>query len=217
MKLQIVVYGMYGLIFLAALFGWMDVITEQAALAYADATIKLFMAVSLSAMRQADAFSMAQREHRKAEALAQDLSQIIQEANAPIFVLDASGLISLWNEKLVQMTGAAMPEILNKPLRDYLSEDCREDFMEVFNARKRGISGGDQYQCDMVVQGGRNKGSLVSMSMTATARHDEEGKFIGIICVGSDLTEITRIKAVEETKNQFMAVSCLGTAIVCIR
>lgn len=214
MKVQIVVYGIYGLLYMLPLLGWMDVITEQAAMTYADATIKLFMAVYLSAIRQADAFSMAQKERRKADALAADLSQIIQEANAPIFVLDASGLISLWNEKLVQITGAAMPDILNKPLQNFLSDDCRDEFMEIFNARKRGVSGGDQYQCDMVVQSGRNEGDVVSMIMTATARHDAEGKFAGIIGVGSDLTEITRIKAVEETKNQFMAVSCPGAVIV---
>ena len=207
MKIQIVVFGLYGVIYLLPLFEWIDAITEQAVMAYADATAKIIFSVGFCAMRQADAFAMVQRERRKADSLASDLFQTIQNANAPIFRLDAAGNISLWNDKLVQLTGATLQDIVNKPLLNYLSEECRAEFLEIFNARKRGVKGSEQFHCDMIVQSGRNEGSLVTLIMTATARHNSEGRFVGIIGVGSDLTEITRIKAVEETKNQFMAVS----------
>ena len=207
MKIQIVVFGLYGLIYLLPLFEWIDAITEQALMAYADATVKLFFSIGLCAIRQTDAFAMVQKERRKVDALASDLFQTIQNANAPIFRLDAKGNISLWNDKLVQLTGATLQDIVNKPLLNYLSEECRAEFLEIFNARKRGVKGSEQFHCDMIVQSGRNEGNLVTLIMTATARHDSEGRFVGIVGVGSDLTEITRIKAIEETKNQFMAVS----------
>jgi len=166
----------------------------------------------------------ALRERTKADAIASDLRQIIHDANAPIFALDAEGHVSLWNNKLGELTGATLADVEGKPLVNYLSEETRVEFREVFEARKRGKMGSEQYQCDIIYVvsqyddeeegrgGGRENyrddggGRMAMLMMTATARHDAEGRFVGIVGIGSDLTEVTHIRAVEEKKNQFMAV-----------
>mmetsp|Transcript_19500 Transcript_19500/g.40821 ORF Transcript_19500/g.40821 Transcript_19500/m.40821 type:complete len:1506 (-) Transcript_19500:56-4573(-) len=232
LSVQILVYAAYGLVYLLALNGLIDAVSEQAALTYADATIKLTVSASLAAMRYADSLAEALRERTKADAIASDLRQIIRDANAPIFALDAEGHVSLWNNKLGELTGATLADVEGKPLVNYLSEETRVEFREVFEARKRGKMGSEHYQCDIIHvvsrrddegEGGRGGsdgercyrdddddddggGRIATLMMTATARHDAEGRFMGIVGIGSDLTEVTRIRAVEEKKNQFMAV-----------
>ena len=213
LKVQILVYGAYGAVFLLGLFDVLDPVVEQAVLSYVDATIKLVCSALLAAMRHADSLAEARRERIKADSIASDLRQIIHDANAPIFAVDADGVITLWNQKLCKITGAAVPDVIGKPLEDYLSRECRAEFQEVFEARRNGKVGTEQYHCDMISQHefrGRNERDgeerIVSLLMTATARHDAEGNFVGVVGVGSDLTEVTRIKAIEEKKNQFMAV-----------
>ena len=75
-------------------------------------------------------------------------------------------------------------------------------------AQRRGGRGGDDDNNGIIGGDYDNdeEGGIVSLLMTATARHDANGRFIGIVGIGTDLTEVTRIKAVEEKKNQFMAV-----------
>ena len=222
MKSQIFVYGLYGMIFLLnelpvrillqkihPRFDPLDAISEQTAYTYADATIKILCSACLAATRHASALVSARREKAKADGIASDLNNMIHDANAPIFALDAKGNISLWNGKLTSLTGAKLADVMGKPIESHISEECRPEFLEVFEARKRGEIGSEQYHCDMIVQNemdGKSKGSLVSIIMTATARHDSEGNFIGIVCIGSDISEVAYYKAVEETKNQFMAV-----------
>ena len=134
----------------------------------------------------------ALRERTKADAIASDLRQIIHDANAPIFALDAEGHVSLWNNKLGELTGATLADVEGKPLVNYLSEETRVEFREVFEARKRGKMGSEQYQCDIIYVvsqyddeeegrgGGRENyrddggGRMAMLMMTATARNDAE-------------------------------------------
>ena len=190
-------------------FDLLDTLSEQIAYSYADATIKILCSACLTATSHASALVSARREKAKADGIASDLSHMIHDANAPIFVLDAKGNISLWNEKLIHLTGATFSDVMGEPIKSFISEECRSEFIGVFEARKRGEIGSEQYHCDMIVQNemdGKSKGSLVSIIMTATTRHDSEGNFIGIVCIGSDISEVAHYKAVEETKNHFMAV-----------
>lgn len=83
LKVQMLVYGCYGVAFLLPLFDLIDPITEQALLTYTDATIKGTCSAFLGAMRQADSLAEAKRERTKADAIALDLRQIIHDANAP--------------------------------------------------------------------------------------------------------------------------------------
>ncbi len=213
LKIQILVYLAYGIVFLVALFDLVDPITEQALLAYVDATIKLTCSASLAAIRYADSLAEARRERAKADSIASDLRHILRDANAPIFALDAEGNITHWNEKLAKLTGTSLDDVAGKPLVNYLSEESRDEFQDVFDKRKRGKDM-ELDHCNMIDMISRSNNDsttangvrVVSMKSSVTALHDVEGRFVGIVGVGSDLSEITRIKAVEEKKNQFMAV-----------
>mmetsp|Transcript_30605 Transcript_30605/g.64753 ORF Transcript_30605/g.64753 Transcript_30605/m.64753 type:complete len:1396 (+) Transcript_30605:36-4223(+) len=211
LKVQVVIYAMYGLIYLLSLFDIMDPITEQAALTFADSTIKLACSASLSALRHADALAEAKSERSKADSIAADLKRMIHNANAPIFTVDLCGKVTLWNNKLASLTGA-LHDVIGRSLESILSPDCREEVLTILAARKAGKSGTEQFHCDFKIAPYDSKNDsegheqLVSLIITATARHDADGRIVGIFCVGQDNSEVTRIKVIEEKKNQFMAV-----------
>ncbi len=48
--------------------------------------------------------------------VAQELQTFIDTANAPIFGIDAKGLVNEWNNKAVEITGFARSEVLGKDL-----------------------------------------------------------------------------------------------------
>jgi len=237
LSIQILGYSAYGAVFLLSLADSLDPIAEQAALTYADATIKLTVSATLAAVRHADSLAEARRERNNADAIASDLAAIIHDANAPIFALDEGGNIKLWNHKLARLTGVRLEDVVGRPLVGYLSRECRSEFLEVFEKRKGGRGDGmERYHCDFINMISKQNGDgedgdddgegngatrdnargsspsssssskLATLLMTATSRHDASGNFIGIVGIGSDLTEVTRIRLVEEKKNQFMAV-----------
>ena len=83
--------------------------------------------------------------------------------------------------------------------------------MAIFDARKRGVSGAERFHCDLKCEinsdeEGNDYQDIVSLIMSASARRDAEGSIFGIVGIGQDTTEITRIRAIEEKKDQLMAV-----------
>jgi PAS domain S-box-containing protein len=53
-------------------------------------------------------------------ALAAELTSLIQEANAPIFAVDPSGMITQWNHKTQELTGIQHSEAVGQDLSDLL-------------------------------------------------------------------------------------------------
>lgn len=53
---------------------------------------------------------------RAVAAMARELRQLIDKANAPIFGIDVRGNVNEWNEKTAEITGFRKDEALNKPL-----------------------------------------------------------------------------------------------------
>lgn len=207
LNVQILVYLVYGIVYLLPLWGLLDPISEQAALTYADSTVKLACSAFLASMRHAESLAESKRERAKADTLASELNQIIENANAPIFAVDTYGHVTLWNEKLAVLTGSSLADVVGKPLTRFVSPECRQEVQSVLDDRKRGKCGNELFHCDMNTQSqDANGGQVVTLLMTATARHDAKGAFVGIVGVGQDLTDITRIKVIEEKKNQLLAM-----------
>lgn len=48
--------------------------------------------------------------------VAQELQTLIDTANAPIFGIDAQGLVNVWNSKTVEITGFSREEVVGKDL-----------------------------------------------------------------------------------------------------
>ena len=61
-------------------------------------------------------------------AVARELRQLVDTANAPIFGIDAQGLVNEWNNKTAEITGFTREEAFNKPLvGTFIKSNLREN------------------------------------------------------------------------------------------
>lgn len=56
------------------------------------------------------------KNERSVAAMADELRQFVDKANAPIFGIDRFGLVNEWNDKTAEITGFSSREALGKPL-----------------------------------------------------------------------------------------------------
>eukprot|EP00957_Ditylum_brightwellii_P166588 12681021-Ditylum_brightwellii.AAC.1 len=56
------------------------------------------------------------KNDRAVAAMANELRQLVDTANAPIFGIDVDGNVNEWNEKTAEITGYSKEEAFNKPL-----------------------------------------------------------------------------------------------------
>ena len=60
---------------------------------------------------------------KEQESVAHDLTQLIDTANAPIFGIDAAGLVNEWNQRAEQLTGFAKIDVMERALEGGVSTD----------------------------------------------------------------------------------------------
>ena len=211
LKLQILVYFAYGIVYLLALFDLLSPTAEQAVFTFSDSTIKLSCSAALAAMRHADALAEARRSRIKSDLIADDLQRMIKDSAAPIFAVDNEYRVTIWNDKLVILTELRYSQVIGKHISDLLSQECKDEVMAIFGARKSGMFGAERFHCDLngennTDEEGDNGQNVVSLVMSASARRDADGNIVGIVGIGQDTTEVTCIRAIEEKKDQLMAV-----------
>ena len=62
----------------------------------------------------------AAQHDRAVAAMANELRQLVDTANAPIFGIDVDGNVNEWNNKTAEITGFLKEEAFNKPLGVFL-------------------------------------------------------------------------------------------------
>ena len=58
----------------------------------------------------------AAQHDRAVAAMANELRQLVDTANAPIFGIDVNGNVNEWNNKTAEITGFSKKEAFDKPL-----------------------------------------------------------------------------------------------------
>jgi len=114
-----------------------------------------------------------------------------------LFMLDAQGHVSSWNEGAARIKGYQAEEIIGQHIRRlYMPEDAKAGRPEhnLQKARLCGSATDEWWRC-------RKNGSPFWASLTVTAMYDEEGKLQGYAKILQDLTERKRI----EEQQKFLA------------
>ncbi len=117
--------------------------------------------------------------------VAQELQTFIDTANAPIFGIDANGLVNEWNNKAAEITGFSKEEVLGKDLvHAYITEEFRASVKQVLDKALSGMETAN-FEFPLFTKNERR----VEVLLNATTRRDVTGAIVGVIGVGQDITE----------------------------
>jgi PAS domain S-box-containing protein len=137
---------------------------------------------------------ITERKHAEQEKtrVAQELQNFIDSANAPIFGIDAKGLVNEWNNKAAEITGFTRDEVMGQNLVEvYITEEFRASVKEVLDNALQGYEAAN-FEFPLFTKDQKR----VEVLLNATSRRDVTGLVIGVIGVGQDITE--RKKAEQE-------------------
>jgi PAS domain S-box-containing protein len=118
------------------------------------------------------------------EQTALELRQFVETANAPIFGIDAQGMVNEWNQMAESITGFMKSEVLGKNLVEgFITEEYKASVKQVFDRALRGTEA-TNFEFPLYTKGGRR----VEVLLNATTRRSVDGSITGVIGVGQDIT-----------------------------
>jgi len=141
----------------------------------------------------------AAKHDRAVAAMANELRQLIDTANAPIFGIDVDGDVNEWNDKTAEITGYSKEEAFDCPLVEtFIVPSCRKSVAEVMENALQG-RGSQNYEIEFQTKSSEIRHLLVN----ATTRRDAENNIVGVVGVAQDVTEaVQRDRAVAGMANE---------------
>jgi len=128
------------------------------------------------------------KNDRAVAAMAHELRQLVDTANAPIFGIDVDGNVNEWNNKTAEITGFTKEDALNKPLvSTFIVPSLRRSVQEVLDRALKGIETSN-YELEFETK----KKEIRYLLVNATTRRDAEFNIIGVVGVAQDVTESTK-------------------------
>ncbi|HYY49110.1 MAG TPA: PAS domain S-box protein, partial [Thermoplasmata archaeon] len=131
-------------------------------------------------------------DRKKAEVessrIAQELTNLIDTANAPIFGIDRDGRVTEWNRTAAAITGYEKKETLGHRLvEEFITREYQTQVKEVLDKALKGNETAN-YEFPLYTRNGDRRDVLLN----ATTRRDVQGNIIGVIGVGQDITDRKR-------------------------
>eukprot|EP00929_Paragymnodinium_shiwhaense_P076674 TRINITY_DN39464_c0_g1_i1.p1 TRINITY_DN39464_c0_g1~~TRINITY_DN39464_c0_g1_i1.p1 ORF type:complete len:919 (+),score=206.54 TRINITY_DN39464_c0_g1_i1:143-2899(+) len=204
----VVMIGIYGIVYLLPIPGWISATAENKFYCFGDASFKTGTTVML--LVSYDLGNNAEMR-RRAEALTEDLQRLIYTASVPIFSVDSSGNISEWNAKMARLTGVVAEVAMGVPVASILTNTLQEDGRD---ALKLAMKGKDTSYLETSIdtsafpaeEGSAAARQTAKLILSTAPRRNKYGALAGILFIGYDLTEIAAYKEAEERKRRFLAV-----------
>ncbi len=148
--------------------------------------------------KRADELILANKEKDKRVkelAIAKELRQFIETANAPIFGIDNKGLVNEWNQTSEKITGFKKEEVFGKNLvQTYITEDFRKSVKKVLDDALLGKETAN-YEFPLFAK----DGARVMVLLNSSTRRNSNGKITGVLGVGQDITELDKLRTVSES------------------
>jgi PAS domain S-box-containing protein len=133
------------------------------------------------------------------ESIAKELRQFIETANAPIFGIDNKGLINEWNQTSEKITGFLKTEVLGQDLvANYISPDYQTQVKGVLDNALKGEETAN-FEFPLFAKDGKR----LMVLLNSSTRRDVDGKIIGMLGVGQDITVLNEYKEDLESKVKF--------------
>lgn len=136
------------------------------------------------------------KNRSETESIAEELRQFIETANAPIFGINSKGQINEWNQTSEKLTGYNKNEVLGKDLvQTYITEDYRESVKKVLDDALLGKETAN-YEFPLFAKDGKR----VIVLLNSSTRRNTEGKIVGVLGVGQDISELVSYRNELENK-----------------
>ena len=121
--------------------------------------------------------------------ISDDLTRLIDTANAPIFGIDAQGKVNEWNQQAQKITGYNKKEVIGRDLvADFITDDYKASVSEVLAKALKGKETAN-FEFPLFTK----LGNRVDILLNSTTRRDASGKTVGMIGVGQDITELNKV------------------------
>jgi PAS domain S-box-containing protein len=123
--------------------------------------------------------------------IANELAQLIDSANAPIFGIDANGKINEWNRQTEIITGFEKDEVIGKDLvAQFITDDYRVSVTEVLDRALQGEESAN-YEFPLFTK----SGDRVDVLLNSATRRNASGDIVGVVGVGQDITDLKATQA----------------------
>jgi PAS domain S-box-containing protein len=140
----------------------------------------------VSARSEAEALQLAK--------IANELTQFVDTANAPIFGIDTEGRVNEWNQRSEQITGFTKAEVMGRDLvANFITDDYKVSVGEVLAKALHGEETAN-YEFPLFTQ----SGDRVDVLLNSSTRHDPAGQIVGVVGVGQDITELNKVRAEQD-------------------
>ena len=121
----------------------------------------------------------SKKHDRAVAAMANELRQLVDTANAPIFGIDVNGNVNEWNEKTAEVTGFSKEEAFHKPLvSTFIVPKLRQSVQDVLENALRGNETSN-YELEFRTKSNEIRYLLVN----ATTRRDADYNIVGVVGV----------------------------------
>jgi PAS domain S-box-containing protein len=122
--------------------------------------------------------------------IANELTQLIDTANAPIFGIDFQGNITEWNQQAEKITGFDKAEVIGLHLvADFITDDYKASVgLVLANALK----GDETVNYEFILY--TKAGDRIDILLSSSTRRDASGNIVGVVCVGQDITELNKVR-----------------------
>ncbi|KAF1331143.1 Hybrid signal transduction histidine, partial [Globisporangium splendens] len=115
----------------------------------------------------------------------QEYTRLIDTANAPIFGVDSNGRVNIWNRKAADITQYTNADVLGEDLVEkFISEEYRAPVRSVLEKAFEGVETAN-FEFPLITKSGRR----VEILLNATPKFDQQGKIVGVVGIGQDITD----------------------------
>jgi PAS domain S-box-containing protein len=162
-------------------------------------------------------YSFAMREHQKINELnvlsnklvvANELTQLIHTANAPIFGVNAQGNVNEWNQQAEKITGFKINEVMGRGLvANFITDDYKASVGEIMEKALKG-----EETANFEFQLFTKYGDRVDVLLNSTTRRDASGKIVGVIGVGQDITELNQVRIEQDKERKEAAAQIIQSS-----
>merc|ERR1719277_404484 len=112
--------------------------------------------------------------------IADDLSRLIESANAPIFGVSVDGHVTEWNRKAAQLSGFTNEETMGHLLVDeFITAEYKEQVQSVLTQACNGVETAN-FEFPLTTKDGKQ----IHILLNATTRMDAQGNVNGVFGVG---------------------------------